>query len=73
MDNVMKEVFMSKSTDNISAIIITFSGFVKFYNQGLTYSNWGQGKMGNLYLDIWLNIKKYKYIDINKNYKHKNI
>lgn len=39
LDNVMREVFMSKSTDNISAIIITFDGFLKFYNQGLTSSN----------------------------------
>jgi len=40
LDNLMKEVFMSRSTDNISAIIVTFDGFLKFYNEGLTQSNY---------------------------------
>lgn len=36
LDNVMKEVFMSRSMDNISAILVSFDGFLKFYNEGLT-------------------------------------
>ena len=36
LDNLMKEVFMSRSTDNISAIIITYENFHRFYTEGLT-------------------------------------
>lgn len=32
LDNMMKEVFISRSTDNISGIIITFDNFLKYYN-----------------------------------------
>lgn len=39
LDNLMKEVFVSRSTDNISAIIITLDGLHSFYNQGLSNLN----------------------------------
>ena len=33
LDNLMSETFLNRSTDNISAVLITFENFFKFFSE----------------------------------------